>query len=74
MRQTESGDVEIKGRIVRDDPEEMFILFRPKAPGFVAAVALPRSRIAVVREPGEWVTVTMPLAMAEEKGLGEFAK
>ncbi len=69
-----SKDVEIKGRITRDDPEEMFILFRPKAPVFVAAVALPRKDIAVVREPGEWVTVTMSLNLAEEKGLGEFAK
>jgi len=66
-----SKDVEITGRIVRDDPEEMFILFRPKAPVYVAPVALPRSRIAVVRDV-EFVRVTMPLGLAEEKGLGEF--
>ncbi len=67
-------DVQIKGRIVRDDPEEMFILFRPKAPVYVKAVALPRSRIAVVRDVDDFVTVTLPLAMAEEKGLGEFSR
>ena len=66
------SDVQIKGRIIRDDPEEMFILFRPKSPAPAAAVALARSQIAVVREPGEWVTVDLSPEYAEEKGLGEF--
>jgi hypothetical protein len=37
----------------------------------VASVCLPRSAIAVVQEP---VTVTVPLKMAEEKGIDEYAR
>ncbi|RJR32466.1 MAG: hypothetical protein C4567_18780 [Deltaproteobacteria bacterium] len=66
-------DVEIKGRILRDRAEDLFIIFRPKAPVPVASVCLPRSAVAVVQEPGEWVTVTLPLKLAEEKGIDQYA-
>ncbi|MBI4643923.1 MAG: hypothetical protein HY743_09460 [Deltaproteobacteria bacterium] len=66
------SDVHIKGRIVRDRAEDMFIIFKPKSPVPVPSVCLPRSAIAVVQEAGDFVTVTMPLKLAEEKGLEEY--
>ena len=65
------SDVKIKGRVLRDRAEDLFIVFRPKAQVPVASVCLPRSAIAVVQEP---VTVTVPLKMAEEKGIDEYAR
>lgn len=65
------SDVEIKGRIIRDRAEDMYIIFKPKSPAPAPAVVLPRSQIAVVQDV-EFVRVTMPLWLAEEKGLEEY--
>lgn len=67
-------DVKITGRIlggISGGGKEK-VRFRPKAPYSTPAVWLPREAIAVVEEPGEFVTIYLPRSLAEEKGLEEF--
>ena len=64
------NDVTVKGRVLRDTPSGMAVIFRPEnrlTP--TEEIILPKSQIAVVKGVND-DAVTMPRWLAEERGLG----
>lgn len=67
------GDITVKGWVLRDTPSGMGVVFKPQGPRYACRydnerVFLPKSQIAVVKGVME-DEVTMPLWLAEQKGL-----
>jgi hypothetical protein len=61
------GDITLKGVVLGESPSGLAVRFRRAETG--PEVWLPRSLIAIVQEAGEFDSVTMPLWLAEKKGI-----